>query len=41
MDLMHKVFQSHLDLVVVMFIDDMLINSKSIEEHENHVKIVL
>ena len=36
MDLMHRVFQPYLDHFVVVFIDDILIYSKSEEEHEGH-----
>ena len=41
MDLMHRVFQPYLDLFVLVFIDDILIYSKSEEEHEGHLRIVL
>ena len=41
MDLMHKVFQPYLDRFVVAFVDDILIYSKSKEEHEGHLRIVL
>ena len=41
MDLMHKVFQPYLDQFIVVFIDDILIYSKSEEEHEDHLRIVL
>ena len=41
MDLMHRVFQPYLDHFVVVFIDDILIYSKSKEEHEDHLRIVL
>ena len=41
MDLMHRVFQSYLDQFVVVFVDDVLIYSKSEEEHEGHLRIVL
>ena len=40
MDLMHRVFQPYLDKFVVVFVDDILINSKSKEEHEGHLRIV-
>ena len=40
-DLMHRVFQPYLDWFVVVFIDDILIYSKSEEEHEGHLRIVL
>ena len=41
MDLMYKVFQPYLDQFVVVFIDDILISSKSDKEHKGHLKIVL
>ena len=41
MDLMHRVFQPYLDQFVVVFVDDILIYSKSEEEHEGHLRIVL
>jgi hypothetical protein len=41
MDLMNRVFYDFLDQVVVVFIDDILIYSKSLEEHEDHLRHVL
>ena len=41
MDLMHRVFQPYLDWFVMVFVDDILIYSKSEEEHEDHLSIVL
>ncbi|EOY03266.1 Uncharacterized protein TCM_018051 [Theobroma cacao] len=41
MDLMNRVFKPYLDKLMVVFIDDMLINSRSREEHEQHLKIML
>ncbi|KAK6139507.1 hypothetical protein DH2020_026738 [Rehmannia glutinosa] len=38
---MHRVFQPYLDQFVVIFIDDILVYSKSREEHERHLKIIL
>ena len=41
MDLMSRVFHPYLDQFVVVFIDDILIYSKSLEEHEQHLRVVL
>jgi len=41
MNLMNKVFMEELDKFVVVFIDDILIYSRSAEEHEQHLRIVL
>ena len=41
MDLMHRVFQPYIDQFVVVFVDDILIYSKSEEDHEDHLRIVL
>ena len=41
MDLMHRVFQPYLNRFVVVFVDDILIYSKSEEDHEGHLRIVL
>ena len=41
MYLMNKVFMEYLDKFVVVFIDDILIFSKSEEEHEQHLRLVL
>ena len=41
MNLMNKVFMDYLDHFVVVFIDDILIYSKSEEEHKEHLRIVL
>jgi hypothetical protein len=39
--LMNKVFMEYLDKFVVVFIDDILIFSKTVEEHEEHLRLVL
>uniref|UniRef100_A0A2N9IMJ0 RNA-directed DNA polymerase n=1 Tax=Fagus sylvatica TaxID=28930 RepID=A0A2N9IMJ0_FAGSY len=39
MDLMNRVFQPYLDQFVIVFIDDILVYSKSQEEHEQHLRI--
>ncbi|GKB12925.1 putative reverse transcriptase domain-containing protein [Tanacetum coccineum] len=41
MDLMNQVCKSYLDRFVIVFIDDILIYSKSKEDHEVHLKFVL
>jgi hypothetical protein len=39
--LMNSIFMPELDQFVVVFIDDILVYSKSMEEHEEHLRIVL
>jgi len=41
MSLMNGIFKPYLDLFVIVFIDDILIYSKSRKEHEEHLRIVL
>nr|GFD06506.1 RNA-directed DNA polymerase homolog [Tanacetum cinerariifolium] len=41
MDLMNRVFHEFLDKFVIVFIDDILVFSKSKEEHEDHLHTVL
>jgi hypothetical protein len=41
MYLMIKVFMEYLDKFIVVFIDDILIFSKTEEEHEKHLRLVL
>ncbi|GJT33738.1 putative reverse transcriptase domain-containing protein [Tanacetum coccineum] len=41
MDLMNWVCKSYLDKFVIVFIDDILIYSKSKEDHEEHLKLIL
>ena len=41
MDLMNKVFEEYLDKFVIVFIDDILVYSHTMEEHELHLKLVL
>ncbi|GJR70480.1 putative reverse transcriptase domain-containing protein [Tanacetum coccineum] len=40
-DLMNRVCKPYLDRFVIVFIDDILIYSKSIKEHEGHLKLIL
>nr|GEV97412.1 hypothetical protein [Tanacetum cinerariifolium] len=41
MDLMNRVYRPYLDTFVIMFIDDILIYSKTREEHVEHLRLVL
>ncbi|GJW39375.1 putative reverse transcriptase domain-containing protein [Tanacetum coccineum] len=41
MDLMNRVCKPYLDKFIIVFIDDILIYSKSKEEHEKHLKLIL
>ena len=40
MDLINRVFKHYLDLFVIIIIDDILIYSRSEEEHSSHFRIV-
>src|SRR3954467_10200483 len=41
MNLMNKIFMNFLDKFVIVFIDDILIYSKSEEDHELHLRTIL
>ncbi|GJQ91649.1 putative reverse transcriptase domain-containing protein [Tanacetum coccineum] len=41
MDLMNRVCKTYLDKFVIVFIDDILIYSKTKEDHENHLRLML
>jgi hypothetical protein len=41
MDLMNRVFCNYLDYFVIVFIDDILVYSKSLREHEDDLRMVL
>ncbi|KAM1650651.1 hypothetical protein EV1_003261 [Malus domestica] len=41
MDLMNIVFRPYLDRFVIVFIDDILIYSRSVNEHKKHLRLVL
>nr|GEU56951.1 putative reverse transcriptase domain-containing protein [Tanacetum cinerariifolium] len=41
MDLMNRVFHEYLEKFVIVFIDDILVYSKTREEHKDHLRIVL
>ncbi|XP_070013681.1 uncharacterized mitochondrial protein AtMg00860-like [Nicotiana sylvestris] len=41
MDLMNRVFRPYLDSFVIIFVDYILIYSHSMEEHKQHLRVVL
>ena len=41
MELMNRIFQPLLDICVIIFIDDILVYSRSNQEHEEHLRNVL
>ncbi|XP_073047668.1 uncharacterized mitochondrial protein AtMg00860-like [Primulina eburnea] len=41
MDLMNRVFRNFLDKFVIVFIDDILVYSRSKREHKEHLRLVL
>jgi hypothetical protein len=41
MCLMNGIFRNYLDKFFIVFMDDILIYSKSEEEHEHHLRLVL
>lgn len=41
MNMMNKIFMAELDKFMVIFIDDILVYSKTAEEHEQHLRVVL
>jgi len=41
MEYMNRIFHTYLDCFIVVFIDDILIYSKSEEEHAEHLRVVL
>ena len=41
MDLMNRVFRPFLDQFVIVFIDDILVYSKSEDEHAKHLRLML
>jgi hypothetical protein len=38
---MNGVFKDYLDKLFIVFLDDILVYSKSKEEHEHHIRMVL
>jgi hypothetical protein len=41
MYLMNKVFMEYIDKFVMVFMDDILVYSRSEEEHEDHLRLAL
>ena len=41
MDLMNRVFRPYLDMFVIVLIDDILVYSRSEDEHSDHLRTVL
>ena len=41
MDLINRFFREHLDMFSIVFIDDILIYSKTKEQHKEHLRMVL
>jgi hypothetical protein len=41
MEAMNRMLHPYLDIFVVVFIDDILVYSKTVEEHEVHLRLVL
>nr|GEZ40566.1 putative reverse transcriptase domain-containing protein [Tanacetum cinerariifolium] len=41
MDLMNRIFHEYLDKFIIVFIDDILVYSKTKKDHEEHLRIVL
>lgn len=40
-DMMNQVFKPYLDQFVIVFVDDILVYSKDVAEHEEHLRIAL
>ena len=41
MDLMNRVFKQYLDMFVIVFIDDILVYSRSERDHADYIRIIL
>ena len=41
MELMNRVFHDYLDKFIIVFIDDILVYSKTREDHETHLRLAL
>lgn len=40
-DLMNRVFKTYMDMLVIVFIDNILVYSRNKEEHINHPRVAL
>ena len=40
-DLIYRVYNLYLDMFLIIFIDDILINSRNEEDHAGHLKIAI
>ena len=41
MELMNRVFHDYLDKFIIVFIDDIMVYSKTREDHETHLRLAL
>ena len=41
MDLMNRIFHEYLYSLIIVFIDEILIYSKTKKEHEQHLRVIL
>ena len=41
MELMNRVFHDYLDKFIIVFIDDVLVYSKTREDHKTHLRLAL
>ena len=41
MDLMNRAFRSYLDMFIIVFIDDILVYSRSEDEYSDHLRTIL
>ena len=39
-DLMNRVFRPYVDRFIIVFIDDILVYSKDLEDHDTHLRVV-
>ena len=41
MSIMNEIFREHLDVLVILYLDDILVYSKTFTDHLKHLEIVL